>query len=100
MITGDDILIEYVTRLVKTLQQSQSEVLLQPQMKSMESFVTHYVWKQPDQLDDQMAHKSTPSANSLSCSGNIIRKRLANRLNEMTDRRRRLIKYNYKKEEK
>jgi hypothetical protein len=29
-----------------------------------------------------------------------MRKRLAHRLNEMTDRRRRLIKYNYKKEEK
>ena len=29
-----------------------------------------------------------------------MRKRLANRLNEMTDRRRRLIKYNYKKEDK
>ena len=29
-----------------------------------------------------------------------MRKRLAHRLNEMTDRRRRLIKYNYKKEDK
>ena len=29
-----------------------------------------------------------------------MKKRLANRLNEMTDRRRRLIKYNYKKEDK
>ena len=29
-----------------------------------------------------------------------MKKRLANRLNEMTDRRRRMIKYNYKKEEK
>ena len=29
-----------------------------------------------------------------------IRKRLAHRLKEMTDRRRRLIKYNFKKEEK
>ena len=65
----------------------------------MESFVTHYVWKQPDQIDDSA---NNPVVNHLSpnCSGNQIRKRLANRLNEMTDRRRRLIKYNYKKEEK
>ena len=51
MITGDDILIEYVARLVKVLSSQQSEILQSHQLSSMERFVTHYVWKQPDQVD-------------------------------------------------
>ena len=51
MITGDDILIEYVARLVKALQLVQGEQVQPVQISSMDKFVTHYVWKQPDQID-------------------------------------------------
>lgn len=51
MITGDDILIEYVARLVKALQLVQGEQVQPVQISSMDKFVTHYVWKQPDQVD-------------------------------------------------
>ena len=48
MITGDDILIEYVSRLVQGLQSLQMETVPVNQIVNMEKFVTHYVWKQPD----------------------------------------------------
>lgn len=48
MITGDDILIEYVTRLVKAMNMVQVELVQQSHLQSMDKFVTHYVWKQPD----------------------------------------------------
>ena len=51
MITGDDILIEYVARLVKALNLVQGEQVQPSQISSMDKFVTHYVWKQPDQID-------------------------------------------------
>ena len=56
----------------------------------------HYVWKQPDQNDPS----ESAASNQRNSSTHFLRKRLVNRLNEMIDRRRRLIKYNYKKEEK
>lgn len=94
MITGDDILIEYVSRLVKTLSQVHCDVVQPPQLSCMEKFVTHYVWKQPDQAEQPATGAMLPTQPLQ------MRKRLNNRLNEMTDRRRRLIKYNYKKEDK
>lgn len=51
MITGDDILIEYVARLVKALSLVQGEQVQPVQIGAMDKFVTHYVWKQPDQID-------------------------------------------------
>lgn len=56
-------------------------------MASVEKFITHYIWHQPDQLNPESSDSS-------------LRLRLTNRLQEMTERRRRLIKYIYKKEEK
>ena len=58
MITGDDILIEYVARLVKALQLVQGEQVQPVQITSMDKFVTHYVWKQPDQIDLNQASAS------------------------------------------
>ena len=52
MITGDDILIEYVARLVKQLSQTTTVDALRPTLlQQIEKFVVHYVWKQPDQLE-------------------------------------------------
>lgn len=55
----------------------------------MEKFIAHYVWHLPDLQETAAANTDCPLQN-----------RLNNRLNEMTDRRRRLIKYMFKKENK
>ena len=55
----------------------------------MEKFISHYVWHMADQ---------TPNGQEADTVQNQIQKRLTNRLSEMTDRRRRLIKYMFKKE--
>ena len=89
MITGDDILIEYVSRLVKTLSCLQEDLMQHVQIDRMEKFISHYVWHLPDLQEAQK--------NATDCP---IQSRLNNRLNEMTDRRRRLIKYMFKKENK
>lgn len=48
MITGDDILIEYVGRLGKKLSESNVDSVKPGQVTQIEKFVIHYVWKQPD----------------------------------------------------
>jgi hypothetical protein len=90
MITGDDILIEYVQRLVKTLAQKQEDLLTIKEVEKMERFIKHYVWHSPDVTE------SSGSA----MNQDVLQMRLNNRLSEMTDRRRRLIKYMFKKEER
>lgn len=89
MITGDDILIEYVSRLVKTLACLQEDLMNHIQIDRMEKFISHYVWHLPDLKDSQTNNSDAP-----------VQARLNNRLSEMTDRRRRLIKYMFKKENK
>ena len=59
------------------------------QIDRMEKFISHYVWHLPDMQEAMVANISSP-----------MQARLSNRLNEMTDRRRRLIKYMFKKENK
>mgnify|MGYP000235827678 CR=1 FL=1 len=86
MITGDDILIEYVSRLKKILGYVQEDHLAVLQVDRMEKFVMHYVWHMPD---------AAPTEGE-----NVMERRLANRLTEMMDRRRRLIKYMFKKDNK
>lgn len=49
MITGDDILIEYVTRLTKGLTNIHEDLLEGTQRQRMEKFISHYVWHMPDQ---------------------------------------------------
>lgn len=48
MITGDDILIEYVQRLCKALSQKQDAALTIREVDKMERFIKHYVWHSPD----------------------------------------------------
>ena len=48
MITGDDILIEYVSRLAKSLTNIQED-FIEPNLRNrMEKFISHYVWHMPD----------------------------------------------------
>jgi hypothetical protein len=90
MITGDDILIEYVQRLVKQLATVALEQVHASQVEKMEKFISHYVWHSPDVTE------SSGSAGNQ----DVLQMRLSNRLGEMTDRRRRLIKYMFKKDDK
>lgn len=48
MITGDDILIEYVSRLAKTLSHLQEDTIEHAQRQRMEKFISHYVWHMAD----------------------------------------------------
>ena len=50
MITGDDILIEYVTRLMKMFSSNKirEEDLTNEQQQKIEKFITHYVWYAQD----------------------------------------------------
>jgi hypothetical protein len=50
MITGDDILIEYVTRLMKMFSSNKirEENLSNDQQQKIEKFITHYVWYAQD----------------------------------------------------
>ena len=48
MITGDDILIEYVSRLTKSLSTIHEDTMDGTQRQRMEKFISHYVWHMPD----------------------------------------------------
>ena len=84
LITGDDVLIEYVVRMVNMLK-GLSDAIVEPLWRScVEKFVMHYVWHSKD------LRKADPSAR--------LWQRLEARLFEMKERRRRLVKNLYKKE--
>jgi len=86
LITGDDILIEYVERLMNALKQVPVNKVSEEHYQSIEQFITHYVWHCKDRKDN---------------TGNLtLWQRLEGRLNEMLERRRRLIKYLFKKEKR
>jgi hypothetical protein len=88
LITGDDILIEYVDRLINQLRvKTGGPSLVDPWSKPIEKFITHYVWHSQDQTKGEDP--------ALGLVG-----RLEGRLHEMQERRRRLIKYLFKKEGK
>jgi hypothetical protein len=55
MITGDDILIEYVSRLMNTFSSGSitEEDLTQDQFTKIEKFITHYVWYAQDKNSDK-----------------------------------------------
>lgn len=84
LITGDDVLIEYVNRLVsgmKKLPSSENNFDIE---RVLELFIGYYVWHSPDMK------KIRPNTK--------IWQRLEARLQEMRDRRKRLVKSVYKKE--
>jgi hypothetical protein len=90
MITGDDILIEYVTRLMKMFSQGKiaEEQLALDQQSKIEKFITHYVWYAQDKNGKGKQQQMTGG----------LKIRLENRLNEMLERRRRLLKMLFKSE--
>ena len=48
LITGDDILIEYVDRLMREIQDIDDSDLKPSWIASIEKFITHYVWHSQD----------------------------------------------------
>lgn len=75
-ITGDDILIEYVHRLMVAVQ-SIKESMIKPQWNNqIEKFVKHYVWHTSDVRR---------------AANNKLWQRLESRLIEMKERRKRLL---------
>ena len=91
LITGDDILIEYVERLMTAIRNITEEYLTDQWRIALEKFITHYVWHSQDRRSSTM-EGAQPSSNAPYWF------RLEGRLTEMQERRRRLIKYLYKKE--
>jgi hypothetical protein len=77
LITGDDILIEYVERLTLKLKTLQDVSIKSSWMKNVESFITHEVWR-----NDQGKR----------INGIHLWQRLNDRLSEMKERRRRMMK--------
>jgi hypothetical protein len=72
VITGDDVLIEYVARLIQKV--SVDTNVRAAESESIENFITHYVWHNPDN------------------SESLVQERLQNRLSEMKLRRKKLLK--------
>lgn len=62
MITGDDILIEYVTRLMKMFSSNKirEEELSSEQQTKIEKFITHYVWYAQDKNKGAKAGTAQP----------------------------------------
>ena len=48
LVTGDDVLIEYVSRLIKALRGSNEERINRDDRSAIEKFVSHYVWHSQD----------------------------------------------------
>lgn len=84
LITGDDVLIEYVNRLVSGMKKLPSSKNNFDIERVLELFIGYYVWHSPDMK------KIRPNTK--------IWQRLEARLQEMRDRRKRLVKSVYKKE--
>ena len=60
MITGDDILIEYVSRLTATLSNLQEDLVNHIQLDRMEKFISHYVWHLPDLQEAAVINSDSP----------------------------------------
>lgn len=83
MITGDDVLIEYVARLMIAIKSIKEKLLRQSWKHCIDKFIRHYVWHTSDTRRRE---------------NNKLWQRLESRLIEMKERRKRLLKSLYKKE--
>lgn len=86
IITGDDVLIEYVSRLIGALSAISEANLTTDIRLGIDKFILHYVW-----------HSKDPASQDPTCS---LKRRLETRYEEMRQRRRRLVKSIYKREGK
>jgi hypothetical protein len=86
IITGDDVLIEYVQRIINSLTIVSESSLSANITSSIEKFIHHYVWHSKDPVIENPAIS--------------LRERLLTRYEEMRQRRKRLVKSIYKREGK
>lgn len=86
IITGDDVLIEYVNRLIGALAVLSESNLGTDIKLGIDKFINHYVWHSKDPVN-----QDTTSS---------LKRRLETRYEEMRQRRRRLVKSIYKREGK
>mmetsp|Transcript_19719 Transcript_19719/g.36326 ORF Transcript_19719/g.36326 Transcript_19719/m.36326 type:complete len:749 (-) Transcript_19719:1583-3829(-) len=82
-LTGDEILIEYVERLIHVLKSLDEDSINLSLKTSFEQFLNHYVWKSSDQRRG---------------GANLLWQRLEARLIEMKERRKRLVSMVYKRQ--
>lgn len=83
LITGDDVLIEYVARLMIAIKSIREKLLRQSWKHCINKFICHYVWHTSDTRRKE---------------NNKLWQRLESRLIEMKERRKRLLKSLYKNE--
>ena len=76
-------MIEYSERLLNGLAQIQEYQLLPAHLAAFTKFITHCVWSTPDRIDVSIKNPKSHSGLWL---------RMQNRINEMKDRRKRLVK--------
>jgi hypothetical protein len=86
IITGDDVLIEYVHRIITALTLLQEDNLTPDIKLGIDKFILHYVWHTKDPAWE---HPMTS-----------LRERLQTRYEEMRQRRKRLVRSIYKRESK
>ena len=53
LITGDDILIEYVERLMTAIRNITEDYLTEHWRHALEKFITHYVWHSQDRRNSE-----------------------------------------------
>lgn len=73
MITGDDILMEYISRLMHAIKAIKEDSLKMHWKRSIEKFIGHYVWHAPDSAQLPLWE------------------RLESRIHEMKERQKRLL---------
>jgi tubulin polyglutamylase TTLL5 len=76
ILTGDDVLMEYIERLIHTVRSIKEEYLRSSWKRGLEKFISHYVWHTSD---------------TRRAENNKLWQRLEGRLIEMRERRRRLL---------
>lgn len=86
IITGDDVLIEYVQRMINALTVLTEDSLTPDIRLGLDKFILHYVW-----------HSKDPGSENPKAS---LRERLETRYEEMRQRRKRLVRSIYKREGK
>ena len=94
-LSGDDCLIEYCERLRYALAQIPDHQIRPAQQAQLIRFISHFVWQMPDKVDHHLGQgkKGTRAGTKNTAS---YQTRIQNRIIEMKDRRKRLLRQQYK----
>lgn len=94
MISGDDILIEYCERLKHALRQIPDSSLRPAQQAQLIRFITHYIWQLPDKAEMiTKGRGGVPTRTGQAQTKQVsFWSRIQNRIAEMKERRKRLLR--------